>query len=95
MKQLTVEFGAVSTTINKIADSATDLYNTHKKFNDSVKSHKWDRMQDIYAALNQSMVSWGKLVFIFREITEETSRNNEHLHAEVFQVHVQGIRVLQ
>lgn len=88
MKQLTLEFGAVSTTINKIADSATDLYNTHKKFNDSVKSHKWERMQDIYASLNQTMVSWGRYcVSDRRKVAQETSGYYEPVHAQVLQVH--------
>lgn len=46
--------------MTKISDVASDLYNTHKKFNNTVKSHKWDRMQDSYAALNQTMVTWEK-----------------------------------
>jgi hypothetical protein len=41
-----------------MADTATELYNTNKKFNTSVKSHKWDRMQDCYASLNQTLVCW-------------------------------------
>lgn len=41
-----------------MADTATELYNTNKKFNTSVKSHKWERMQDSYASLNQTLVCW-------------------------------------
>ncbi len=50
----------MSATLNKIAEISSDLYNVHKKFNGTVKSHKWDRMQDVYAAINQSMVTWEK-----------------------------------
>jgi hypothetical protein len=50
----------VSGTLSKIAEISSDLYNVHKKFNGTVKSHKWDRMQDVYAAINQSMVTWEK-----------------------------------
>lgn len=59
-KQLSTDFGVVCATMGKIADCASDLYNTHKKFNSTVKSHKWDRMQDAYAAINQTMVTWGR-----------------------------------
>jgi ribosome-associated translation inhibitor RaiA len=59
-KQLGVDFSTVSATLNKIAEISSDLYNVHKKFNGTVKSHKWDRMQDVYAAINQSMVTWEK-----------------------------------
>lgn len=50
----------MSTTLSKIADTSSDLYNTHKKFNTTVKSHKWERMQDVYASLNQAMATWGR-----------------------------------
>ena len=59
-RQLGQDFAAVSTTMSKIAEISTELYNTHRKFNTSVKSHKWERMQDMYAAINQSMVIWEK-----------------------------------
>lgn len=41
-----------------MADTATELYNTNKKFNTAVKSHKWERMQDTYASINQTLVCW-------------------------------------
>ena len=56
------DFNSICGTMNRMADTATELYNTNKKFNTSVKSHKWDRMQDVYASLNQIMVGWEKSV---------------------------------
>lgn len=59
-KQLVSDCSTISGTLNKIAEISSDLYNVHKKFNTTVKSHKWDRMQDVYAAINQSMITWEK-----------------------------------
>ena len=59
-KQLSHELTTICSTISKMADTASDLYNTHKKFNVAVKSHKWESMQDVCASLNQSLVSWEK-----------------------------------
>lgn len=57
-KQLVSDFSSLCATMNRMADTATDLYNTTKKFNGAVKSHKWERMQDVYASLNQVLVGW-------------------------------------
>ena len=70
-KQLSNDFSIVCGTMTKISDVASDLYNTHKKFNNTVKSHKWDRMQDSYAALNQTMVTWGKKIRLTRKMPKK------------------------
>lgn len=61
-KQLSTDILGLSTTLTKIAEVSGELYNLHKKFNGAVRSHKWDRMQDMFGALNQHVVTWEKSI---------------------------------
>ena len=80
--------------MTKISDVASDLYNTHKKFNNTVKSHKWDRMQDSYAALNQTMVTWGKKIRLTRKMPKKAEWDNAAVYAQDFQILLSRIRKL-
>jgi hypothetical protein len=60
IKSLSTDLETLSNTLSRIAEESGELFALHKKFNVSVKSHKWEKLQDLYAALNQHVVAWEK-----------------------------------
>lgn len=54
------ELGNVSNSIQKISDISLSLFNTQKKFNETVKDYKWQTMEEVYAVFSEMMLSWDK-----------------------------------
>jgi len=54
-----LEFHNTCQSLSKVADTTAELYDLHHKFNESVKTHKWESMEQVYSALNHTIDSWG------------------------------------
>lgn len=89
MQQLSTSVAAVCGTMGKIAECTSDLFSTHKKFNSTVQSHKWERMQDAYGAINQTVIVWGSA-----GLTPENNlrKQNESFQSNLLKVFQYSVR---
>ena len=56
-----LEFHNTCQSLSKVADTTAELHDLHRKFNESVKTHRWESMEQVYSALNDTIDSWGAL----------------------------------
>jgi hypothetical protein len=63
-----LEFHNTCQSLSKVADTTAELHDLHRKFNESVKTHKWDSMEQVYSALNHTIDSWGPFSLTQRRI---------------------------
>lgn len=72
-RSLLIEFHNTCQSLSKVAETTAELHELHRKFNESVKTHKWESMQQVYSALNHTIDSWGALRFTQRRTSASRS----------------------
>lgn len=62
MSSISTAYETFAQKIRQAGETATELYNCHKRFNAGSKPHKWERMQEVYGLLAKNFTNWGNNV---------------------------------
>ena len=67
-----IELNTACQTLTKVGTVSAELASLHQKFNQSVKDHKWESMEEVYGTLHETTVTWGIMTIITREKPQKT-----------------------